>query len=745
MRRVFLFLFIVFMTTPDVHGQSARVRSADELRRMLRDSRPDSNRILLLHDLGRIYLRQNHSDHKEQTMDTAIEIFNRAALLSDSIHADHFRNESMLLAGQAWFLKDNEREGKRLFFEVADTLHAQGLFEKEARVWLKLGRTMNWFTGGDCETVDYFEKSISLYKLANNREKAADARQFLAEYLFKLNRSAEAEDELLKAIGEAKQAGHRKVSGMYFLLSVINRYRAAFDKSLLYATKCIEIAKAEGDSVFADLYYGELALVYDELDRVDESAFWYQNALNKRVERKGDAVDIFRTAGFLIRQWKKSGKSAQALELMNRLVKICPANSLMAKATIAQNFANCFDGLARYSEAERYYLEMIRDYRKTQVLDEFVAIGSMDIARFYQKRHEFGRMHAYLDSAMIYQPILAVSKKRELFHLLFTADSALGNYQAAMHALRTYQTLNDSISNERKSRQIEYLNMQFNIAEKEQSIILLEKEKKLQQNKLEKEQHTRSWILGAVVLMVVIIGLLINYLLLKQRTNKTLTSQQNEIEKKNETLQHLVEEKEWLVREIHHRVKNNFHIVQGLLGTQSGYLKSGEAINALTDSRHRIQAMSIMHQKLYQSENLSSVNTAEYVHEIISHLRSSFQTRQSIQFQLDVDAIQLDTSYCIPIGLILNETITNSIKYAFPDGQPGQISITLKHNHTHVVVNISDNGAGLPAGFNINNPDTMGMRLINGLTQDLDGEVKIVSDQGTTVTLEFAYDTKAGQ
>jgi two-component sensor histidine kinase len=463
------------------------------------------------------------------------------------------------------------------------------------------------------------------------------------------------------------------------------------------------------------------------------------------MERRGDPVEIFRTAGFLIRQWRKQGKFTQSLELMNKLVAQCPPGSLLAKGTVAQNLAYCYDGLKRYPEAEKYFLEMIHAYNAIRVDDEYGAIGNMDIARFYLHRQEFGKARTYLDSAMRFHSASPISVKRDLFHLLFRADSALGNYQMAINDLHTYQLLNDSIFNERKSRQIEFLTMQFSSAEKEQSIHLLEKEKKLQQTKLEKEQHTRNWIIGAVALMLVIIALLTNYLLLKHRTNKKLTAQQDEIEKKNESLQQLVEEKEWLVREIHHRVKNNFHIVLGLLGTQSGYLKSEEAVNALADSRHRIQAMSIMHQKLYQSEDLSSVSISEYIHELISHLRSSFHTRQSIQFKLDIDSIQLNTGYCIPIGLILNEVITNSIKYAFPGERPGLISICLKHDHTRVIVKISDDGIGLPAGYNIDNPHTMGLRLINGLTQDLEGELRIENDHGTTIIVEFNYEDERVQ
>lgn len=706
---------------------------------MISESRADSNRILLLFALGRNYLKQIHSDHKQQTMDTAIGIFLQAMLLSDTLQHRNYYLQSLLLQGEAWFVKDNEREGKNIFFKVADTYRDSRELEQEAATYLRLARNINWFHGSECEIPDYFQKSIYLFHLASKPEQEGKALQFYGEFFLKQGKYPAAEEQLLKAIDLLQKAGVKKVADTYFLLSAMNRYQAAFDKSLFYATKCIETVNAENDTTYLDLYYGELGLVYDELNRVEESAAWYQKALNKRVDRNGDPVDIFRTAAFLIRQWKKTGKSKQALDLMNELVEKFPPRSSLARAAVAQDFALCLDGLQRYGEAERRLLEMTRQYHASNIKDEFVMFGMMDLARFYLQQHEFEKGRLYLDSVKRSPKVTPMSVGKDLYHLMFIADSALGNYKAAIDDLHTYQFLSDSIYNERKSRQIEFLTMQFRTAEKEQSIILLEKEKKIQQNQLEKEQHTRSWILGAVALMLVIIGLLTNYLLLKQKTNKKLTAQQNEIEKKNEALQRLVEEKEWLVKEIHHRVKNNFHIVQGLLGTQSRYLKSEEAINALADSRHRIQAMSIMHQKLYQSEDMSSVNISEYIHELISHLRSSFHTRQSIQFRLDIDPVQLNASYCIPIGLILNEAITNSIKYAFPDERAGQVSISLKRDQTSIVVTISDNGIGLPAGFDINNPHTMGLRLMNGLSQDLEGELRIINDKGATIIVEFEY------
>ena len=354
------------------------------------------------------------------------------------------------------------------------------------------------------------------------------------------------------------------------------------------------------------------------------------------------------------------------------------------------------------------------------------------------QRRQFGKAHIYLDTALVYALGSRLLDQRELYQLLFTADSALGNYATAIKDLQQYQFINDSIFNDRKSRQIEELTIQYETEKKEQSIRLLEKEKHLQQTELKQAQNTGSWILGAAILLIIIVGLLVNYSRLKQRTNTKLQVQQKQIEKKNHSLQQLVEEKEWLVREIHHRVKNNFHIVMGLLHTQSEYLQGEEAIQAVAESRQRIQAMSLVHQKLYQSDNLSAINMADYIHELIDYLKDSFHTGHTIRFNLQIDPVQLNVSHCVPLGLILNEAITNAIKHAFPGKKEGVIDISLKSiAQDHFLLSIKDNGVGLPATFNSTNQASMGMKLMRGLSDDLDATFKVNNNGGTEILLDF--------
>ena len=181
-------------------------------------------------------------------------------------------------------------------------------------------------------------------------------------------------------------------------------------------------------------------------------------------------------------------------------------------------------------------------------------------------------------------------------------------------------------------------------------------------------------------------------------------------------------------------------MVMGLLGTQSGYLKSAEAIEAMSESQHRVHAMSLIHQKLYQSENLSAIDISDYIHELVNYLRDSFSIKKFIQFNIDVDPAELDLSHCLPLGLILNEGITNSIKYAFPSEKEGVITISFKSEGAgNYRLTLRDNGIGLPPEFTAAKTSSMGLNLMQGLSDDIDGSFNIYNDEGTVIQLDFFY------
>lgn len=214
-----------------------------------------------------------------------------------------------------------------------------------------------------------------------------------------------------------------------------------------------------------------------------------------------------------------------------------------------------------------------------------------------------------------------------------------------------------------------------------------------------------------------------------------MISQKNEIDHKNEVLQKLVIEKESLMQEIHHRVKNNLQIVMSLLNSQSSTLKNKEAFDAIQKSQHRLYAISLLHQKLYRTDIVREIEMENYINDLLHNFRDTFDM-QNINFEVDLDPLVLDEAQAISVGLILNETITNAIKYGFLTNQKGIIFIEMKAGENFMVnLQIKDNGIGFPEGFKTSN--TLGVNLISGLAQQLDGEVNFFNENGAVIQIKF--------
>lgn len=217
-------------------------------------------------------------------------------------------------------------------------------------------------------------------------------------------------------------------------------------------------------------------------------------------------------------------------------------------------------------------------------------------------------------------------------------------------------------------------------------------------------------------------------------TARDITHHKN-IEKK---MQDSLQEKEILLKEIHHRVKNNLQIISSLLSLQSSYIRNKEAFEVFKESQNRVKTMAIIHEKLYQSEDFTGINLEEYIQNLLSSIYSSYGiTENMIQLNANTDNIFLDIDTCIPCGLIINELVTNAIKHAFPDGRKGRIDIDFyKKNGTYVLM-VKDNGVGLPADLDLQHTKTLGLRLISSLVSQLEGDFEVTREGGTQVKISF--------
>ncbi|MEO0948600.1 MAG: PAS domain S-box protein, partial [Cyanobacteria bacterium J06641_5] len=206
-----------------------------------------------------------------------------------------------------------------------------------------------------------------------------------------------------------------------------------------------------------------------------------------------------------------------------------------------------------------------------------------------------------------------------------------------------------------------------------------------------------------------------------------------------ETLKASLEEKELLLKEVHHRVKNNLQVISSLFNLSAHTIEDPDALAVLAESQNRIASMALIHGKLYQSENLSNIDFAEYIRDLIQHLLASYNADPSrIQTELNVESIALNLDAAIPCGLLFSELISNALKHAFPDRRLGQLQINFANApEENIILRVADNGIGLPAGFDPDQCSTLGLSLIAALTQQLRGSLKMYNDSGATFEIVF--------
>ena len=212
-----------------------------------------------------------------------------------------------------------------------------------------------------------------------------------------------------------------------------------------------------------------------------------------------------------------------------------------------------------------------------------------------------------------------------------------------------------------------------------------------------------------------------------------------ELERVEETFKASLRQQEMLLREVHHRIKNNLQIISSLLDIQASSVEDHHIAEMFMDVQNRVISMALIHETLYQSGDLRMVNFGIYVRTLAEQIFRSYNVLpHRIALQIRADEVMLDTNQAIPCGLILNELLSNCLKHAFPDERGGEIHIELRSDAApRVTMIVRDTGIGFPAGVDSRHPETLGLQLVYSLTEQLGGTLKTESSDGTTFTLTF--------
>lgn len=208
--------------------------------------------------------------------------------------------------------------------------------------------------------------------------------------------------------------------------------------------------------------------------------------------------------------------------------------------------------------------------------------------------------------------------------------------------------------------------------------------------------------------------------------------------KADEQIKQSLKEKEMLLKEIHHRVKNNLMIISSLLNLQSQYIKDKASLDIFKESQNRARSMALIHEKLYQTTDLKRIDFGDYIRTIVNELFKTFNVdTEQIKLIINVEDIFLDINSAIPLGLIVNELITNCFKYAFPEDESGEIIVDFRSENDEFILTVSDTGIGFPEDLDFKNTSSLGLQLVNNLTDQIDGEVELDTSIGTEFKVKF--------
>jgi len=732
----FWFAIVLFFMGLKIHAQSKEevklLRS-----QFAKSTESDSKRVELLLAMGRTILFKE--GELKADLDSAISFNNQAWAISKILNYKPGIGKSILLEGQIY----RERGDRKKSWETVSK--AVAYFEKNNMPGLKAeGYTeLGQHFGSDGKDLDnkirYFELAIPLFKKGNVFKKQADALKDLGDF-YQLKGDFEKSQRVLdQAFAIYKVIHFKDLQGIYSLYSSNYRTKGNFQLALKYALMAAKTAEDIGDgSLQLGTIYNRLALAYYDLKNNDMATSYFQKSLDIALKYK-DIPSINVLSVNLASLYYRKKKFTETLRIIKMIAHDYPPKDPGNKLRLTYMFVVSYTMLKQYDKAKIYYDQILIDYKNLKENDPGTDFILAAIITYLQQTGQSEKTYPYLEVLKKY--CIATNnliRLSELEGMYVKSDSAQGKYLDAMVHFKHYKILSDSIFNIDRTKQFAALQIQFDTEKKDRNIKLLEQQAQLQKTRIEKDTVTRYVFIGSLVVLILFLGLVYNRYRLKQRTNKKLEIKQEQINEQNELLRKLLTEKEWLLKEIHHRVKNNLQIVISLLNTQSAYLDNEDALLAIQNSQHRMHAMSLIHQKLYQSENLASIDISWYIQELVGYLRDCFDTDKRISYKLDTEPIELDVAQAVPLGLILNEAISNAIKYAFPEKAKGQVMITLKKiNDKTCQLIIADNGIGLPDDFEAENRDSLGMNLMIGLSSQLDGTFDIQNNNGLTVTITF--------
>jgi two-component sensor histidine kinase len=624
----------------------------------------------------------------------------------------------------------------------------------------------SWLAGLDyAGRIPILEKASRAFEQAGDSRRLADVLTDEAELCFLIDSTPAALHMALRAARLYQSVKYPRLQENYNVLSSIYTRLGDYNEAVHYGLLSVRTAAAVGDtSASVAAYNNHLAIAYTYLNQPDESEPYFRQGLSVALKYH-DTGSVVQLSVNLANVLASSAQFEKSRKFLTGLLAAHPAYFARDSIMIGTRLLEIYNGLRQFKQGERYMKMLKKFIPHEEALYYLRTDAALRVSTYYMGQGELDSARHYLD----YFANVAIKNKmtQAAFYVpyyRFQLDSLSGHYMEAIRQYERYKSASDSIQGATKYQQLAQYSALYESGQKDKSIQQLKHQADVQETRLRQEVFLRRVTIGGVALLLMLISLLYYAYRIKQRTNRLLESHGLEIAQKNLRLEGLVKEKEALVTEIHHRVKNNLYIISNLLESQSAYLQD-EALFAVQTSKHRVEAISLIHQKLLLDGQLADVEMSGYLTDIVSSLREGIVTNEDIVFYMNLDPIQLDVTQAVSVGLIVNEAVTNAVKYAFPrceetfDWQisrhvgsvteeeraslhtAGRVDVIFKKGPTgEYFLRVADNGVGLPVDLNGGQCQTksLGMSLIEGLSRALQARLRIHSGPGTMIEVLFS-------
>lgn len=492
-----------------------------------------------------------------------------------------------------------------------------------------------------------------------------------------------------------------------------------------------------GEDWFIAMLDNNIGAAYQVRKEPEATVRYYEKAL-RGFTKLNDTIWMANLLNNISVQKGESGKYEEEIELKKQALKIYTERQDTAMILLTTgNMAHTYFKLKNYDQAEK----CATTFLNSQYAQEDKALrASVHIAYAYNlmAQGRWSESHNQAKQALTLSIDLGLTEFTIKAHKhLSELYEKKNDFKNAFHHFRNYFQLQDSVFNAQKDKTINELLVQYDAEKKDNQINLLQTQNELKDLRLSQASAQR-WMLGLGMAVFAVIAFF------SYRLQKIKTQTNSSLAEKNRIITVALEEKNILLREIHHRVKNNLQVISSLLKLQSQYIEDENAIKAIAEGRNRVHSMAILHQNLYKEDNLTGVDMQEYFTGLIEGLFDAYNIHpDQVELRTKIEDLKLDIDTVIPLGLIANELVSNALKHAFEDVQNALLEVSLWESDGHLYFEVKDNGKGFDPKFISEHKKSFGQRLIRSLSDKLEADIEIVSDNGTDVILKIKDYKKA--